>query len=900
MLENLNTLLSIRLNLHDYDKTPFQFRDYTIQSGRVTFRVAGEFEVDLTIANEDPEAQFWFIDFRFIFWPSLSDMTPLLRLHIEEKVNEALRKDGLPGCYKYLHEMVLTHKISEFRRQAIELARGKWIEGVKVEVLNRSLCIQYWLDRYPKGPKSWIIIGVYSGRPKNNLPDPKASSRLFIRWFRDSKEVEDVEIPFDAVNISAEDLLKTVIAKHVNHILTSIHQKMQPKRLFTDHEAALLLSTSSTEPATSELRVQLTNILHLSVKIEPVTGRFILGPPSLMIADCQNRLNLKSQDAATDGHTYIEALRCNAIAEDVVKLGCSVGWTRVQNLAIKLDELKSVTSKDTLQTYWFTRSGWVENWYIVLSLSMSGERWLLIETYIPFSLAASADAYIYSANSPTGLKIASCIKVPIRAISPVPTYSFMSKLNIFSAALLSHYSNLKALHARRALHMVRRDKGSKSASLPAIYVRLSDILPSKGKSARTKKEWAKDVVKLTFLGLDIIPLKSVGSTASSTPTPQPQQAKTLVQGNQPQSTPAEKEKRSPIQDERAFMVTEARMIVPLPKSITNINEVVDRDIAFDKESGSFAFRLRSKVGESVISDLIERVVRVEQLVDFVQVLRTHENSLKCETVSLGRIVFTYGGNAAVLSTADSMDLDNVPRTYRAVVDFSVAENTMVLLLERGNPHLRILDHLTKILNGTQGLDGVATLLRLTLPVLLGFDSIETEWTSLSEKGQATVFVRAADWHVIRYNIFKPLSPNSTSAPNDRKVMFDIRILHRKGVPYWYLQRKDSRDREGDDLDTALKPIWNSSGTGWRGMRVSAVAETSGVEELLAKVDEAVRAVALNPKAFETPAASPVQTRAPPAQQQRQQTSQRQQQPTPNQSQSQGRSSQIKREVVEID
>ena len=131
-------------------------------------------------------------------------------------------------------------------------------------------------------------------------------------------------------------------------------------------------------------------------------------------------------------------------------------------------------------------------------------------------------------------------------------------------------------------------------------------------------------------------------------------------------------------------------------------------------------------------------------------------------------------------------------------------------------------------------------------------------------------------------------------------MFDIRILHRKGVPYWYLQRKDSRDREGDDLDTALKPIWNSSGTGWRGMRVSAVAETSGVEELLAKVDEAVRAVALNPKAFEAPAASPVQTRAPPAQQQRQQTNQRQQQPTPNQSQSQGRSSQIKREVVEID
>ena len=171
---------------------------------------------------------------------------------------------------------------------------------------------------------------------------------------------------------------------------------MQPKRLFMDHEAALSLSTSSTEPARSELRVQLTSIIHLSVKIEPVTGRFVLGPPSLMIADCQNKLNLKSQDPATDGHTYIETLRCNAIAEDVIKLGASVGWTRVQNLPIKLDDLKSVTSKDALQTYWFTRSGWVENWYIILSLSMSGERWLLIETYVPFFLLPQTLTFIVS------------------------------------------------------------------------------------------------------------------------------------------------------------------------------------------------------------------------------------------------------------------------------------------------------------------------------------------------------------------------------------------------------------------------------------------------------------------------------------------------------------------------
>lgn len=225
-VEKLNTLLSIRLNLHEYDNIPLQFKDYTIKSGRVTFRVAGEFEIDVTIGDEDPETQFWFIDFRFLFSPALSDMPAHLRYHIEDRVNAALSKDGLSGCYKLLHEMVLTHKISEFRRQAVALASARWIEGLKVELLNRALSIQYWLDRFgPKGPKSWIILGVHSGRQKTGLPDPKATSRLFIRWFRDGKEVKDVDIEMDTVNISAESLLKTVIAQHVNHILTSIYDQ---------------------------------------------------------------------------------------------------------------------------------------------------------------------------------------------------------------------------------------------------------------------------------------------------------------------------------------------------------------------------------------------------------------------------------------------------------------------------------------------------------------------------------------------------------------------------------------------------------------------------------------------------------------------------------------------------
>jgi mediator of RNA polymerase II transcription subunit 14 len=381
-LENLNTLLTIRLNLHDYDSIPLQFKDFTIKSGRVTFKVAGEFEIDLTIADEDPEAQFWFIDFRFMFWPSVPTLAPQLRFHIESKVNEALAKDGLTGCYKYLHEMALTHKISEFRKQAMDLARAKWIETLKVEALNRALSVQYWLDRYSaKGPRSWIILGVHSGKRKDGRPDPKATSRLFIRWFRDSKEVPDIDVNFDTANINTQSLLKTVIAKHVSYALTSIHDNLAAQPLFANRELALSLLISLTEPAESALKVQLTSEQHLTVKIEPISGRFVFSPASRLTAEWENRLNGQTLNPASDGHTYIERLRTQLLAEEIISRGQSVGWMRIGNPGLKADILQPYFPRNTQpQTLWFRRAGWLDDWCVAVIMSPGGEQWLLFET----------------------------------------------------------------------------------------------------------------------------------------------------------------------------------------------------------------------------------------------------------------------------------------------------------------------------------------------------------------------------------------------------------------------------------------------------------------------------------------------------------------------------------------
>ena len=228
-----------------------------------------------------------------------------------------------------------------------------------------------------------MILGVHSGRPKDGRFDAKATSHLFIRWFRDGKEVKDADIQFDTVDISAEALLKTVTAKHITHILESTYEKLQPRPLFASNEMALELSTSADEPSESELKVQITSQQTVSVMIEPITGKFIIGPASMLTARAEFGLNSKSMDPANDAHSYIEMLRCDAAADEIITHGLSIGWVRTKRPDLKSEDLKLVLPKDTLQVAWFRRPGWRIEWLAAVSLSMSGDRWWLIETYFP-------------------------------------------------------------------------------------------------------------------------------------------------------------------------------------------------------------------------------------------------------------------------------------------------------------------------------------------------------------------------------------------------------------------------------------------------------------------------------------------------------------------------------------
>jgi mediator of RNA polymerase II transcription subunit 14 len=391
-IENLNTLLEARLTLDEFDKIPHHFRNYTVDSGRVTFKVEGEYEVDLTIADEAFDKQFWFLDFRFAFTPAPEELTEATRNFLEIRVNDILATDGLAGCYTFLHEFTLTHKITEVVRQALELRRTRWIDSLRVERLHRSMSIQYWLARPQSAPqagaqagppvnlKSWFLLGVHSDRKtEGSQHDPAATSRLYLRWFRDGKEVKDVDFPLDSSDIAAERILKMITGHHIEYILSSMYNKLASFPRYKNREAPLRLTISKTEPTQSQLVMQLSHEDDLVVRIDPITGSFALSPTTRTISMCERALNSNGKNPADEGHMLLERARWHYVMDELTRRGKSMGWVAHQP-GLKHEELKPLlNTRDLHQTLWLRHLGWRPDWTVLVTMSSAGDRWWLVQ-----------------------------------------------------------------------------------------------------------------------------------------------------------------------------------------------------------------------------------------------------------------------------------------------------------------------------------------------------------------------------------------------------------------------------------------------------------------------------------------------------------------------------------------
>ncbi|KAI9876507.1 MAG: mediator complex subunit [Pleopsidium flavum] len=683
-LRNINTLLSIRLNLHEI--IPSQFKTLSIASGRATFSVANEFEVDLSIADEDPTSQLYFIDFRFAFSPSPSDLpSGRLRDEIEGRANDVLKKDGLAGCYSFLHDFVLTYKINVLKSQAIDMARNQWTESLRIEPVHRTLVVQYWLNR--PGGKSWIEIGIKSGRRKDQMQlQGEAIPHIALRWIRNGKEVKDPPLTFDLGKLSMENIVKNVIALHSNFILQSICTKLSEEALYASHFLSIALSTSHTEPVQSSLKVQLTASKSLTVAIEPSSGTFTLQPASPMFTRAERDIN-NLPHPVDDAATRLANLRWIVAQEDIASRARCTEWELLKGRQLKQEDMARWFPRDTLRVSFFRRKSWSRDWLVACTSSRGGESWWIIELQSDRLSSLSNKINVAHLIPPSSLP----------AMAPTASHAFLAKLESVAAGMISYFVNTRYLFHLNIRHVLSPPwTVLPGTNTPILYIRFTpNMVPSFLRTPqRPVLPWAHEIIKVTFRGID----------TSSQRTGNPSR--------------------------NAILLAEARMVTPIPQ-IKLLTSRIDSSIAFHPSSGAFTFRLLSPVGQPVIPALLDRLKRIERLIRFLAVLKQY--NLKYETISLARIVFTYATN---------------PLSLKADINFAT-DAPMRISFEKGNPHLRIKDFLDELLNADGGLEHVTLLLGITLPLLRAIDALEAPRSGHTES--VIILPRSAEWFQLRYS-----------------------------------------------------------------------------------------------------------------------------------------------------
>ncbi|EEH38064.2 mediator of RNA polymerase II transcription subunit 14 [Paracoccidioides lutzii Pb01] len=780
-LRKINKAIRTRLVLHD--QIPAAFTNYVVHDGRVTFKVPTEFEVDLSIAQEDRSSQFFFVDIRFLFSPSPPKPTGRLLDELDNRVNAMLMHSGLTGCFNLLHNLVLSNKITILFHQAIELARGPWLDTLRVEVLHRTLVVQYWINR-PR-PKSWIEIGIKSGRRKIQIQDcsTPASPLLGLRWMRDGKEVQSKYIKFDLELLSTEAILRSVIALHVSYLLQSTYVGLSQGRLYASGALSVSLQTSMTEPGDCFLDVQLTKGRDLRVMIEPVSGTIIFRSTPLLLN--RHDMDRSSEKPVVDDILFrISRLRSAAAVDEVESLSSAFGWQTVNSRDIRGEDLRRIFPANTLRSILFFRKSWERNWGVAYTCSMDGDHWWVVELRTPSSQKGPLSPQ--SARMVTGRYGGS----PHRL-----NYGSFGQLDHALSGVLAIHANARCLSDLHGIHHFPSLPSlvlGPHLHVPNIFIRFRTVslppaLQISPPIANNGKPPIKDTIRLSFRGID----------------PSSQCAVMIAYG---------------------YFSREI-------KGISLLAVRLDRSVAFQPNGRAFAMRFLTPVGQPVIIQLLARLQQLERIISTLEILK--RKSLKPLSLTLTRVRFAYAaeGNArasinfnyheqAVLS-----GIDSITRLSKQA-PLMILRTTMDFHPQ--SPHRRIKESLTATLNGTLRprtftcIDTVLQLLIVTLPVLKALDHISIDpHADLPGNSRLQIISRSSKIFHLRY-------------PSVR-YRFCIYAALRRDRVVWVLRdftspaEKDTREPLEEKL---RETIYNARRDGWQGMGNGALADSESVGALL--------------------------------------------------------------------
>ncbi|PLB35516.1 mediator of RNA polymerase II transcription subunit 14 [Aspergillus candidus] len=774
-LKKINRIISVRLALHD--AVPPILRTYHVHDGRVTFSVPGEFELDLSIGEENELSQFYFVDVRFLFTPSSPIPSGRVFNELDIRINDILRNDGLAGCFHFLHSLVLTNKVNILFKQAVQLARGLWTDILHVELLHRTLVVQYWALK--PGAKSWLEIGVKCGRRKTEGHGP-GLPYLGLRWLRDGQEADSEEIQFDAANLSMEHILRSAIALHISHILSSAYDRIIKASLFAAGTLSLRAQVDGTEPGDCQLDVQLTTSRHARVSIEPMSGAIILSTtPNASERPDGDRSS--DRTPVDDIVSRVSRLRCVSAIEQVESSVKMFGFHPVSPRGLMID-FRKIFPPNVLKFSFFSHHLWKRDWMIAATSSVDGDSWWIVHVQSAPSprhhSVLNTDIY-----SPSTLHSAQPVSSTLLPVDYGNSYASLADLGHCLSGILAVYANAVCLAGFQGInfhpHLHRLRIGS-DLKVPDIFVKydtsnvphgLQVSLPSWFK----KRDLIKDTVRIAFHGID--PRKKV-----------------------------------------AIMVAYGTLSNPVKVSGT-LPSKWDHSVTFQKKGSGFAIRLLAPVGSPVILELFESLQRLECVLSMADTLQAKKMELR--KLSLSGISFAYGPGKNLAA--------NIEMGISRVQAEAPSQLRLNIQLPFPNSHRRIQASLADMLNRAStadaGLDSVSDLLSLTLPLMLALDQI-TANPSRKDIMKVQVIVRNARNFRIHYP--------------GHQYRFQLLAGQYLGRMAWIL--KDASGPQGGDhqeqLRTRLKSeLYDSKGEGWKGLGNGAVADFDKVGNLIAQLDK---------------------------------------------------------------
>ncbi|KAG7293114.1 mediator complex subunit [Staphylotrichum longicolle] len=807
-LHEIEMHLHMRLQLHEYERIPQPWKQYEIANGRVTFTVPGEFEVDLTISDEEFDSQFWFLDYRPIFSPAPAELSEGARKFIEARVNGILETEGLPGCYNYLHGLTLTTKVGEFARQAVELSQtGLWTETLKVERLDRVLSIQYWA--HSRRPPSWILIGVHSGKASEGVHDLGSPSHLMLQWFRDGKEVKNADIPFNVDTISVEQLLMTVISKHIEHLFSSIFNTLSKKPRYAQKQGKLALRIAEEKAVESSLTMELLGDKTAVLRIGPWLGDFYFLDPSPAQGSWKARFNSLG-NPTEDAPVLLERLRWFFVM-DYLKVQVPSTWTVLSAPRAPLDEVKSMvysgspSSREGFQAVWLRHVSWDSQWFLVMTMSLGGDNFCPPQKQAGPAPGKYINAFTRIEPSTPDLHLSE---------------SFFENLAKYGTSIMLQIKALRNLHQQRVAHASQRptDRDSCDASsldrLPTLHVRSSDILGPRSDSDKPARlSWAQEFISIDWKGLAPVPASEFNDHLAS----------------------AESLQRRPVP---LRVMVEAKVAVTNRAKFEFLENRVDRDVLYDSRVGQFTLRFRPEANESVIPMLQARMQALDRLVNFVDALGRAGKHIVPESITLRKIIFSYGDSSPAAQPNQQLPAasQGAQRVWKVRLDLA-REQGVDVILEAGNPHLRIIDYLRAAANSSK-FKQIPAWLVFTLPLFRGLEQLQDSWNTVlaKEQGACYIFHKSLDWVTLRFAL---------AGAKGRRVHLDIRPRDKAGNLTWHIYRPATDanvNNENDEFNRVLKQrVWSTSGSGFKGLMNGAVANwDDGIESLLALISTSIQ------------------------------------------------------------